>query len=102
MSVYASLDGSPPTMLASNSGWSDLVSWVDTLNVDEYTDLAVLADHGWSEQLDKVQSQLKRALASPPSDDIAHTAGELLDLISGRGEATVLTIGDGLAKDTAT
>jgi hypothetical protein len=92
VSIYCTLDGGEPMFLASNTGWGDFVRWLDTHHMPAP---AHLAEYGWSEDLDDLEAELPDRLEGAPPT-IAATGEALLEILSGRGEATVLTITDGL------
>ena len=98
MSVYLSFDGDEPTMLASNTGWADVSRWIDDLNAQQFGEVVHLAEHGWSQQLDKLESQLQSAVkASKPESTVSSTLADLLSLLAHRETAEVATINDGMA-----
>ncbi len=100
MSIYPTLDGEIGPQIASNQGWGDFCRWVDRLA--QAPDLVALADSGWSEDLDKVELQLRRAVDrfTPNDEDIETIAQDLVSLLHARGDATVLTITDGMCPES--
>lgn len=95
MSVYLSFDSSEPTMLASNTGWGDVVKWADGLDAQEFGEVVHLAEHGWCQQLDKLEAQLRKAAtARKPTATVSSTLADLLSLLE-HSEAEVATINDG-------
>ena len=98
MSYYAALDGVMGGQVATVTGWGDFTRWVDSLDAKTYPDLVHLADYGWDQDMPNVQEQLSAALKAvpPEAEDVRDVAAELLGVLAARGEAEVLSIGDGL------
>jgi hypothetical protein len=93
MSIYAIIDGLEPSFFSSNSGWADVVSWTDRINENDYETVVHLAEHGYSEDVPVLQSQLQDAMeASPPDASVAATLAELMDLLV---DAEIVFITDG-------
>jgi hypothetical protein len=96
MGVYVSLDSGTPRQIASNIGWANFIRWLNTL--EDVPDLKHLVEHGWDEDLSLVESQLRTALDRfPPEDSTRKIGTGLLRFVAQRGEATVLTINDGMS-----
>jgi hypothetical protein len=96
MSVYLSLDGGEPIMLASNKGWGDVGRWADGLDVDAYGEVVHLTENAWSQELPKLEKQLRAAVkASKPKPTVKSTLADLLSLLANRGSAEVVTINNG-------
>lgn len=64
MSVAATFDGKNRGTIATNNGWSEFTSWLDSLDEDDYESLRHLAHHGWIEGLEQTRDELQGALAS--------------------------------------
>lgn len=96
MSRYAVVDDNDPAEVSSNKGWGDFSRWVDTLDADNYGQLAHLCAHGWSQQVPLLLKQLRSALDSEePDDDVAAVGKNILDAVSG---GDVVSITDGMSK----
>lgn len=101
MSVYATLDGGEPAMLASNTGYGDFCRWADSLPAGANGEIAHLRHFGWEQDLPALADQVHAALRSaPPGKDVADVALALLAIIDGSADAEVLTITTGFGKDS--
>ncbi len=97
MSIYATLDGIICPQVASNKGWSEFTRWAESAADPLSKELRRLADQGWTEHLALLEKQLRAAMArNAPDPDVVGTVHELLDLIDGKPDGTVLTITDGM------
>lgn len=100
MSVYAVLDGDEEggPQVGSITGWGDFIRWTDDLDDDEFQEIIHLAENGWSQNLFDLQSQMEKAGTEQPPDDedTKDVCRTLLQVITDRGDAEVLTITDGL------
>lgn len=98
MSIYAVLNDYEPTFFSSNQGWSDVIAWTEDLDVETFPEVVHVAEHGYTEKLPELQSQLKAAIAAqPPEETVAATLAELIELLV--DESGVLLINDGLGVD---
>lgn len=104
MSIYAVLDGDPEggDQVATNDGWADYCDWVDDLDSGVYPDIAHLDDWGWCQNLPELETQLRTAIEeTPPEDeDTLDVANGLLAIITGRGDAEVITITNGVGPNS--
>lgn len=102
MSIYAGFGKGPPTILASNTGWSQFGDWVDGLDVDEFSEVVHLWEHGWSQEGKTLSAQLSKAIESnQPDGDVKPIAENLVSLVAGE-EVIVITDGFGPGKDAPT
>lgn len=98
MSYYVQIDDSFD-QFASNSGYSDVVKWVQKLPADQYAELRHLVRYGWENDVPAVQSQLETAIkAVPPKGHNMTTCQGLLDLIKHHKDGAVISITDGMGK----
>lgn len=98
MSYYAQFDNKAAGDVATNSGWRDLCNWVAELEGVE--ELRHLTEHGWSENLDDVASELEAAIKSgKPEQDVADTASGLLAQLDEHSDADVVVITDGAGSE---
>jgi hypothetical protein len=95
VSYSATFNDGRSVQAGTTKGWNDFTRWAETLDAEEYPELAHLAEYGWSQDLTELTSQLADALDSDaPSDpDTADVAKGLLDFLKGRGDAEVVTVG---------
>jgi hypothetical protein len=71
MSQYIQLDSGEQFFLSSNTGWGDCVRWSESLPVKGNEALLHLVEYGWSQEHQRVASQIKAALeATRPHKDI--------------------------------
>lgn len=100
MCIYASFDNDAQVQIASNQGWSDFGNWVDALDADEYDQLIIVWEHGWSQEIETLAVEIERALQeSPPHETVADVAGNLLAAIKENREAEAVFVNDGFTKD---
>jgi hypothetical protein len=101
MSIYANFENGTQQQLASNTGWSQFGEWVDARDAQHSIQLVQLWEHGISEELPALQSQLQDAIKRAPSDneDVMSVADGLLDFVKARGRADVLIISNGVQPD---
>ena len=92
MSRYASFDDGSQQQIATNSGWGSFIQWSDGLEVEQFPELIHLAEHGWSQNLGKVVEELRKAKSSEDADT-EHVVKGLIELLSGRDGAMVVTDG---------
>jgi hypothetical protein len=101
MSVYIVINESEPIFFSSNKGWSDILDWVGFLPLaNGFEELIHLAEHGYLEgdDIDKFNLQAVNAISQyPPSESVAKTLNELLDLT--RDEKGVILISNGLSEE---
>lgn len=98
MSLVATLDGKYAGDAATVGGWAGFTRWAAGLPAADHAEVRHLANYGWDQELGRLADQLGRALSeSPPAEpSVKDTAGGLLEIIEGRGSATVLVVSDGL------
>ena len=88
MSVYLASSEDPGDQVASNTGWGDFGTWVETLDAAAYPDLCHLWDHGWAEPASAVRDQLAAARhATPPADPTVAATCALVAVTLGDFEA---------------
>lgn len=95
MSYHAILDDAGQTGgdIASNNGWARFAEWARTQT--SATELRTLVDHGQSENLGALRTDIRRALRKNPGDSEKSIAAGLLALLAKAGDAKVITISDG-------
>ncbi len=99
MSFEAVLDTDEAVQVASNTGWFDATDWFETLDMDDYPEIAHLNEHGWNEPSAKVADELDAALESePPDDDVADTVRGLVKFIRAGDPDAVLVITQGMGE----
>lgn len=97
MTLSAAFDQADAGQVATTAGWSDFISWVDGLDAAKHPEPIHLAEHGWSQNLPALESQLQAAIQdSPPVLDVASVVQGLLQRLAQRGSAEVLTVSDGV------
>lgn len=96
MSVYVSVDGGEPMFLSSNRGWGDFARWVDALSVQQSPEVAHLRQHGWEQDLGKLQEQLTAALTDDVPEDVALVGKELLSVLAAHPDAGAVTVNSGM------
>jgi len=95
VSVYTTLDGVIGPRVATNHGWSEFCDWVRFKG--RWPAVLHLTEHGWSEDLVRLEYDLRLGLRSqPPDDDTLRVVANLLNVLKNRGNATVLTVTLGL------
>ena len=89
MSVYAALDTDLDggEQVGTNTGWGDFGRWVDGLDAGDYGQVVHLREHGWSQKLADLESQLADALSESPPDDQDTQMWRIRCLASPRGAA---------------
>ena len=101
MSIYAVINESEPEFFSSNQGWSDIISWADKLDADKFSEVVHVAEHGYTEQIPELLSQLREAVTvENPGESVMATLNELGDLIA--DEKGVLLITDGTGPEAVT
>ena len=100
MSIYASFDNENQEQVASNTGWSQFGNWVETLDANLFDQLIVLWEHGWSQEVPTLATELAFALHSVPPQEatISATGQLLLAALKHNQEAEAVFIGDGFTK----
>ncbi len=86
--------------LASLTGWSDVNGWSQSLAESQYSELLHLIDHGWSDDLPRLESQVQAAVGAADSDSVRSTMRGLLQSLKSRpaGIETV-SVSDGMGPD---
>lgn len=97
MSLCLTIDESVPTEIATNTGWGDFCRWCDSLDEGDYGNLIHLADHGWTEPLVDLKSELTAALEGDDIDaDVASVGRTINDLLEDESDDAVVCVGSGL------
>lgn len=85
MSRYLQInDEEEAAELSSNTGWSQFLEWVSTLNADDYPDLVAFANNGTTNDPQKVSDQVESASEEfPPDEDVTSIAESLREYLDG-------------------
>lgn len=95
MSIYAIINGSEPIFCSSNSGWSEVASWANELDANEFEIVVALTEHGGTEDIKELREQMVSATAKhPPDESVSKTLAELIDLIDDETESVFITNGE--------
>ena len=101
MSYYLITGGEKWTQVASIQGWREFREWAAGLDAADHKELFHLIEHGWSQSLGELESQLTDAIEKgEPSADIADIGKTILQALKDRGqdaESAILT--DGLTEN---
>ncbi len=81
--------------LATNSGYGDLIRWIDAQNETEFPLLMHLVDHGWIDDLPGLVAEIEQA---EPDDDVADALDRIKQAASSATGKT-LQITNGLIED---
>ena len=83
--------------VASNSGWTDVGLWANTLDLEKYPNLIAFVEHGWCQTPQALIAELEAAVGDDPSPvaSVAQTAQGLLETLRGVSDADVLVVTDG-------
>ena len=69
MSVFLTNDEDPGDQVASNRGWGDFGTWVESLDAGAFPKLSALREHGCAEPVSALRKELAKALKKfPPTD----------------------------------
>jgi hypothetical protein len=99
VSIYASFDEHGGEQIASNQGWSDFGNWVETLDANEFDQLIVLWEHGWTPEVETLAKELGEALQKyPPDEKITATGQALLSALQGSTNAEAVYVNNGMTK----
>ena len=91
MSIYAVIDESEPEFFSSNSGWTDVLDWSETLEDSEFVSLC---DEGFTEDVSACLESMTAAVEIlPPPKTVAETISELAYLMSTGGDVLMITNG---------
>lgn len=103
MSIYASTDTGSQWQIASNQGWSDVGSWITSLDESEFQLLHELWNDGASAEPKKIAAEIKRATrVSPPMDTVKKTLDILVDFLeSEEDDEAAIIINNGIEADDA-
>jgi len=76
--------------IASNTGWTQFLEWVESLDADEYPALADFSTTGTTEQAQLVCDQTEAAIEDlPPIPDVEPIARNLIEYLDGESEASI-------------
>lgn len=94
MSRYAQFDeDGNQYQFASNTGWSEFGSWIESLDKSKYPALADLWEYGSTQDIQGVTDQIDSALRdSPPSKNVESSAELLLSGLCQNENAHTLLI----------
>jgi hypothetical protein len=93
MSRYLQInDEEEAAELSSNTGWSQFLEWVSTLDKNEFPSLVNFAATGTTNDPQKVSDQVESAVdASEPDEDVSGIAESLQEYLNGEtGVASVV------------
>ena len=94
MSIYATVGENEPVFFSSNQGWKELTEWADGLDEETYSEVVHVAEHGFTNDLVSLSSQLTAAMVDdPPDDDVRATVEELVDLLAGESGEVIINSG---------
>lgn len=101
MGYYLLIDQKEAEPLGSNTGYGDLIRWVETLSTKDFPTLWHLTSYGWCEEVAALREQTAKALKEHPprSAPTRQTAENMLRVLIAAGEAIVATVSDGTAPD---
>lgn len=101
MPMYLDTSNGDQYQVATNMGWSQVGDWVETLNTDQYSELAHLWHYGWAEPASDVLSQLESANESGPPDDeyAAKTVTEMIETLKSIGGDAAVVVSNGMGPD---
>ena len=100
MSYSVIIGGTDWTEVASLAGWGEFRKWTETLDGD-FGELSHFVEHGWSQELDNLLSQLQTAVkASKPNADVADIAKQIVRAIEDKPkDAVSIQLTDGLTEE---
>lgn len=100
MSYYLQFDDGESLQVASNSGWGDVIDWVESLDYG-CDELQHLVEYGWCQNVPELGDELQDAIeATPPGDaSTQNTVDNLLNMILVSDGAAVATVDCGLEAD---
>lgn len=94
MAVYISVNDSESNQVASNTGWSHVIDWVEKFDHKEYPESWHLIEHGWCQNCEDLISEIKSMQKEkPPQTDLKKTLRGLTTFASG---ANVVVINNGI------
>lgn len=102
MGYYLQIDADDPVRVASLSGWKEARTWIEGLSVATAPAIRHLAEHGWTEDVSELQSELHSALSAhpPPDEQNNHTLRNFFSLLKNhRRPITVVSVTDGVGQD---
>lgn len=101
MGYYLQIDTQEPQPVASLTGWGDVIRWVGTLSPAAAPSLHHLTQYGWDDAPGKVRAELVASIKTdaPTSDQTKGTLDNLIVLLEGADNATVVSVTDGLGAE---
>lgn len=83
MSRYANFDTTDNTyQIASNLGWTEIGTWVDSLDHESYPALVQLWEHGSTSDVSALIEEIEAAIEdSTPNDDVKASLELLLEAL---------------------
>jgi hypothetical protein len=83
----------PSVQVATNRGWADVVEWAEDEGEDAYPALFGLLEHGVSEELVEIASEIGSILEDdPPVTDVAHTLQAIADAIEEHKDEGIVVV----------
>lgn len=101
MPMYLDTSDGDQYQIATNMGWSQVGNWIESLDVNEYEDLAHLWHYGWAEPASSVLGQLQSANESSPPDDeyAAKTVAEMIETFQAISGDAAVVVSNGMGPD---
>jgi hypothetical protein len=97
MGLYLHTDADDQIPLASNTGWSEVGKWIESLG-DKSPLVSQLWNDGWAEPAGELRDQLAAAVhESPPEGDAAKTVDELIESLKGISPESAVVVSDGFS-----
>jgi hypothetical protein len=100
MAIYAQFDEAGECIqLASNTGWSEFIDWVETL--DGYKRLSQLVDEANCEDIAGLRDELESCLEDEPPEnkDVLDVAHQVIHAIDAGGKAEIMLITSGVTQE---
>ena len=100
MTTYAILGGTEWFDFATTRGTGDFMRWAQQLGAADYPLLTHLADHGWVNEIQGLDKELRKAIkAHEPDAALRKTLDDLLRTLKQRGKAESIMLTDGTSEE---
>lgn len=94
--MYLAFDGDDSgDFLCSNLGWREFSEWGRSLDAKRFPNAAVLAWHGWCQEVAALRAELEAA-PKPSDPDVAATLESLVRQLVEYGDAEAVAVTDGI------
>lgn len=95
------IGGTQQVDLATTQGWVAVKRWGAKLDEDEFDELLQLVEHGLSQDLPALQTQLMKAISDvPPETSVAKTLASIVKALKARSaDAESAFVTDGMGPD---